>query len=118
MARELADARGTPTIPASPDPHPEVPVDDNDLFPEFQAFLRMHEPEASKLPHSTRYRYLRGELPASFEWFFEHPDALEALARDARGLTPAKWRKFRQSIKTRAGQQKARRDAESKEESS
>lgn len=83
--------------------------DESDLFPEFQAALRMDEVAARGLKHSTRYRYLRGELPASFEWFLEHPEFLRLLANDAEAMSEEKWERFRDAIGSRASAQKDRR---------
>lgn len=78
-------------------------------FPNFREALRANHEAANKLPPATFYRYAKGELPATFEWFLEFPDVLEGLVADARAMTDDDWENFRKAIRKRAKAAKARR---------
>jgi hypothetical protein len=85
-----------------------------DLLPRFQEWLRQNADAAASLPHGTRYRYLKGEVSATLEWFIDNPEALRLLAEDAERMDKTKREKLRAVIRARAAEAKSRRAAEKK----
>lgn len=88
---------------------------DDILFPKFCKALASNAAASQKLPRMTLFRYIRGELPATFELFFENPDLLEALAEDAREMTPEQFKRWKKGIHARGlAQKKYRKKVEQK----
>ena len=85
---------------------------DDILFPKFCAALAKNTHAAQQLPRMTYFRYVRGELPATFEFFFQHPDLIEALAEDAREMTPKQFKRWKEGIHARGVAQKKYRKKE------
>jgi hypothetical protein len=83
---------------------------DEPLFPAFVDAMEKNLAASRELPRMTLFRYAKGELPASFAWFLQHPDMLEALARDARKLTPKQLKQYREGIEKRGQVQKKYRE--------
>lgn len=86
-----------------------------DLFPRFQEWLRQNADAAATLPHGTRYRYLKGELSKTLEWFVDHPEALRLLADDAERMDKTKRAQFHDIVRARADEARNRRAREKSE---
>lgn len=82
-------------------------------FPRLLAWLTAN-PDVEGLSHSTRFRYASGAVPSGLLWLLRNPDALEALAADARKLTAKQLAEIQGRIDERAAGQKQRRDAPAK----
>lgn len=79
-------------------------------FRHFRNALRANQDAARALKSATYYRFAKGEMPQNFEWFLEYPEMLEALAQDAREMSPEDWARFRKTIRKRAKAARASRE--------
>jgi hypothetical protein len=84
--------------------------DDGHPFPNLMHAMRDNHAAAQALLPMTFYRYVKGELPSVLKWFVDHPDLLDALAEDARTMTPERRAKWEKLIADRASAQQGRRD--------
>jgi hypothetical protein len=85
------------------------------LFRNFTAWLLDQPPGAIRgVSDSTRLRWATGEIPANLLWLLDHPQALEALARDARALTSQERRKLKEAARERGRKQKETKEARNK----
>ena len=67
-------------------------------LPEFQKAMNAHPEMTSPFSHMTMWRYGSGQFPDAVYWLMLEPDLLEALARDARELSPDVVERMREEV--------------------